>query len=88
MPACTVSSSTAWARRSYSFMLDFNFNHVPDAKIPYGAPGDVPLVGNMSPGGKTSLIVYRNGAWNIDTNRDGTTKIPSSPSAGCQATFR
>ena len=57
----------------YSFMLDFNFNHVPDAKIPYGAPGDVPLVGNMSPGGKASLIVYRNGAWNIDTNRDGTT---------------
>ena len=35
--------------------------------------GDVPLVGNIGPGGKSSLIVYRNGMWYIDTNRDGTT---------------
>ena len=33
----------------------------------------MPLVGNIGPGGKSSLIVYRNGMWYIDTNRDGTT---------------
>ena len=55
------------------FLLDFNFDHVPDANLFYGMPGDVPLVGNISPGGKTSLIAYRNGLWYIDTNRDGTT---------------
>jgi PKD repeat protein len=57
----------------YSFLLDFNFNHVPEAKIAFGAAGDKPLVGNMSPGGKASLVVYRNGTWYVDTNRDGTT---------------
>ena len=59
----------------YRFMLDFNFDHVPDANIPYGNPGDVPLVGYMNPGGKSSLIVYRGGVWNIDTNRNGTADV-------------
>ena len=30
-------------------------------------------MGYISPGGKSSLIVYRNGMWYIDTNRDGVT---------------
>jgi len=33
--------------------------------------GDVPLTGNMSPGGKASLILYRNGTWYLDTNCNG-----------------
>ena len=57
----------------YRFLLDYNFDHTPDAQVHYGAVGDMPLVGNMSPGGKTSFIMYRNGIWSIDTNRDGTT---------------
>ena len=55
------------------FIVDINFDHAPDVKTVYGAPGDVPLVGNISPGGKSSFIAYRNGLWNIDTNRDGKT---------------
>ena len=56
----------------YSFLLDYNFDHTPDAKVALGAAGDVPLAGALSPGGKTSLVFYRNGVWNIDTNRNGT----------------
>jgi alpha-tubulin suppressor-like RCC1 family protein len=56
----------------YRFLLDFNFDHVPDAKVPFGAAGDVPLVGKIAPGGMSSLIVFRNGIWYIDTDRNGT----------------
>ena len=65
--------TAAGAKPPYRFMLDYNFDHAADVQIQYGAAGDVPLVGYMTPGGKSSLIVYRNGMWNIDTNRDGTT---------------
>jgi len=54
------------------FLLDYDFDHKADAKLAYGTAGDVPLAGYIGPGGKSSLIVYRNGAWNIDTNRNGT----------------
>jgi len=54
------------------FLLDYDFDHKADAKIAYGTAGDVPLAGYIGPGGKSSLIVYRNGAWHIDTNRNGT----------------
>jgi hypothetical protein len=56
----------------YKFLLDWGFDHVPDAKIPYGMPGDIPLVGNFTFDGLTSLVIYRNGIWYLDTNRDGT----------------
>ena len=56
-------------------MLDYNFDHLVDATMPFGALGDVPLVGNISPGGKSSLIVYRNGDWYIDTNRNGAADV-------------
>src|SRR4029453_13148770 len=56
----------------YSFLLDFNSDQTGEARIPFGMAGDVPLVGYISPGGKSSLITYRNGMWNIDTNRSGT----------------
>ncbi len=56
---------------SYRYLLDFNFDQKADAKTAYGMAGDVPLVGYISPGGKSSFIVYRNGVWYVDTNRDG-----------------
>jgi len=58
---------------AYRYILDYNADRTTDAQIQYGAAGDIPLVGFISPGGKSSFIAYRNGMWNIDTNRDGTT---------------
>jgi hypothetical protein len=57
----------------YRFLLDYGFAQAPDAKIPFGIPGDIPLVGNFTNNGLTSLGVYRNGMWYFDTNRNGTT---------------
>jgi len=56
----------------YKFLLDFGFAQAPDAKIPFGMAGDVPLVGNFTFDGLTSLGIYRNGIWYLDTNRNGT----------------
>ena len=55
----------------YKFLLDYGFAQAPDAKIPFGMAGDVPLVGNFTTDGLTSLAIYRNGVWYLDTNRDG-----------------
>ena len=55
----------------YSFIIDYDFNHVVDTKMPFGTAGDVPLAGKLAAGGKSSLIVYRNGTWYFDNNRDG-----------------
>ncbi len=56
----------------YSFILHENGAEV---RVPFGIVGDVPLVGYMSPGGKSSLILYRNGLWYLDTNRDGVVDV-------------
>ena len=55
----------------YSFKLDFNFDHIVDSRISFGMAGDVPLTGKVTTGGKSSLIIYRNGIWYFDHNRDG-----------------
>ena len=34
--------------------------------------GDIPLIGNFTYDGLTSIGVYRNGVWYFDSNRDGT----------------
>ena len=60
---------------SYSFMVNFDADPAADATIPFGIAGDKPLVGNVTPGGKTSFIVYRKGVWYIDSNRHGIADI-------------
>lgn len=38
----------------------------------YGAPGDVPVVGDFDANGVWDLAVYRNGTWFVDTTHDST----------------
>ncbi len=59
----------------YKFLLDYGFAQAPDAKIPFGMAGDVPLIGNFTYDGLTSIGVYRNGVWYFDTGRDGTVDL-------------
>ena len=56
----------------YKFFLDYGSGPAVDAKIPFGMAGDIPLVGNFTNDGLTSIGIYRNGIWYFDTNRDGT----------------
>ncbi len=55
----------------YKFLLDDGFDHKPDSSIAFGMAGDVPQVGNFTNDGLTSLVIYRNGLWYIDTDRNG-----------------
>jgi PKD repeat protein len=57
--------------RNSQFLLSFDLGPVADATIPYGITGDLPLAAHVTPTGKSSLIVYRNGIWFVDNNRDG-----------------
>jgi hypothetical protein len=59
----------------YKFLLDDGFDHLADAKISFGMAGDIPLVGNFTFDGLTSLVIYRNGLWYLDTNRDGKSDV-------------
>ena len=54
------------------FLLDDGYDHVVDKKVTFGGvAGDIPLVGYLGNDGLSSLVIYRNGMWNIDTNRNG-----------------
>ena len=56
----------------YKFFLDYGSGPAVDAKIPFGMAGDIPLTGNFTNDGLTSIGIYRNGTWYFDTNRNGT----------------
>jgi hypothetical protein len=54
------------------FILDGNFDLAPDLKVVFGAPGDVPLMGDIAGAGTRSPVLYRGGQWLVDSNKDGT----------------
>ncbi len=54
------------------FLVDFNFDHKPELKMPFGDLGDIGLAGDINGDGKADLVLYRNGIWFIDTNRNGS----------------
>jgi hypothetical protein len=56
----------------YKFFLDYGSGQTVDAKIPFGMAGDIPLTGNFTSDGLTSIGIYRNGTWYFDTSRDGS----------------
>jgi (2Fe-2S) ferredoxin len=56
----------------YKFFLNYGSGQAVDAKIPFGMAGDIPLTGNFTSDGLTSIGIYRNGSWYFDTNRDGS----------------
>jgi len=43
-----------------------------DACYSFGTAGDIPVTGDWTGNGKTQIGVYRNGAWYLDMNGDGT----------------
>lgn len=67
----TVSQFGLYRPSNTRFLLDFNFDHTPNVKPPYGATGDVPVVGRFTSGGRYGIAVFRNGFWYVDNNRDG-----------------
>jgi uncharacterized protein (DUF1800 family) len=54
------------------FFLDGNFDKVSDYKQVFGAVSDVGLLGDLAGSGTRYPVLYRNGLWYVDSNKDAT----------------
>jgi len=57
------------------FLIDFNFDHTANLKIPFGGAGDVGLAADIDGDGMTDFVLYRNGTWFVDTDRNGSANL-------------
>jgi hypothetical protein len=53
------------------FIIDYDHSGAPYVQVPFGAPGDVGLVGDVLGNGRDAFVLYRSGIWYVDSNRDG-----------------
>jgi (2Fe-2S) ferredoxin len=70
LPATPVKLAV-WRPSIARFFIDVNFDHNADQKVDFGGSTDIPLVGRIDPSGAHDLVLYRNGVWYADSNRDG-----------------
>ena len=55
------------------FFLDGNFDHNADLKLVFGTPvTDVGLLGDLAGAGTRYPVVFRGGAWYVDSGKDGS----------------
>jgi len=70
-PAPANVTTAVWRPSTARFFIDVDFDHNADQNVYFGVPTDKPLVGRIDPSRTYDLVVYRNGAWYADSNRDG-----------------
>jgi hypothetical protein len=68
------ASLALWRPSTARFLVDADFDFTVDQKVNFGATTDKPLVGRIDPGSTYDLVVYRNGVWYADRDRNG---VPS-----------
>lgn len=54
-----------------TFVLDGNFDNVPDVAFAFGQANDIPLLGDIAGSGNRGPVLFRNGTWIFDLDRDG-----------------
>jgi hypothetical protein len=52
------------------WFVDTTGNHIADIVFLYGAPGHVPVVGDINQDGTDDTAVFSNGWWFVDTTRN------------------
>jgi glucose/arabinose dehydrogenase len=67
----TKATIALWRSSQAQFLIDGDFDFKPDERIFFGTPTDTPLVGRTNSDRAYDLVIYRNGSWYIDMNRDG-----------------
>jgi len=65
------ASIAVWRSSNSRFVIDADFDFTVDKKVNFGAPTDRPLVGRIDPGRVYDLVVYQNGVWRADRDRNG-----------------
>jgi len=60
-----------WRPAQARWHIDVNFDQTADQKLYFGATTDTPLAGRIDPSRSYDFVVYRNGLWYADWNRDG-----------------
>jgi hypothetical protein len=71
VPAANVTIAI-WRPATARWHVDVDFDQTADQKPFFGVPTDRPLAGRIDPGRAYDLVVYRNGLWYADWNRDGS----------------
>ncbi len=60
------------------FLIDVDSDRAADQKVYFGAPRDTPLAGRIDTDGRYDLVLYRNGLWFADFDRDGNGELAFS----------
>jgi len=72
--SASKASIAVWRPSTARFFIDVDIDLTVDQKVYFGATTDTPLVGRIDPGRGYDLVVYRNGVWYADRDRNG---VPS-----------
>ena len=86
-PTPTVTIAV-WRPSTARFFIDVDFDQNADQKVDFGVPTDEPLVGRIDPGRTYDLVLYRNGVWYADWNRDGIADFTAGFGGARRATSR
>ena len=65
------ASVGVWRPTIARAFVDVDFDFTVDQKVYFGATTDKPLVGRIDPGRAYDLVLYRNGVWYADRDRNG-----------------
>jgi len=66
-----VAKVAVWRPSTARFFIDVDLDRTVDERVYFGATTDKPLVGRIDPGRTYDLVVYRNGLWYADRDRNG-----------------
>jgi glucose/arabinose dehydrogenase len=68
--AASKAQIAVWRPTTARWHIDVDFDHTSDQNVFFGATTDRPVAGRIDPSRSYDLVVFRNGLWYADWNRD------------------
>jgi len=69
--AATKAQVAVWRPTTARWHVDLDFDHASDQNVYFGVSSDQPVAGRIDPGRGYDFVVFRDGLWYADINRDG-----------------